>query len=36
MPIYEFKCLDCHAYMEILVMGTQDNQVEMKCTKCGF
>lgn len=35
MPIYEFKCLDCHEYMEILVMGAQDDQVEMKCKLCG-
>ena len=35
MPIYEFKCLDCHEYMEILVMGAQDDQVEMKCKQCG-
>jgi putative FmdB family regulatory protein len=35
MPIYEFKCLKCQEYMEILVMGANDDQVEMKCTKCG-
>lgn len=35
MPIYEFKCLECHEYMEILVMGAQDSQVEMKCNQCG-
>jgi len=35
MPIYEFKCLKCEEYMEILVMSPQDNQVEMKCSKCG-
>jgi putative FmdB family regulatory protein len=35
MPIYEFKCLECHECMEILVMGAQDSQVEMKCTQCG-
>ena len=35
MPIFEFKCLKCQEYMEILVMGTQDDDVEMKCAKCG-
>jgi putative FmdB family regulatory protein len=35
MPIYEFKCLKCQEYIEILVMGTNDAQVEMKCSKCG-
>ena len=35
MPIYEFKCLKCQEYVEILVMGANDDQVQMKCTKCG-
>jgi putative FmdB family regulatory protein len=35
MPIYEFKCLQCNEYMEILIMGANDDQVEMKCKKCG-
>ena len=35
MPIYEFKCLKCNEYIEILVMGANDEKVEMKCTKCG-
>ena len=35
MPIYEFKCLKCEEYIEILVMGSNDEQVEMKCNKCG-
>ena len=35
MPIYEFKCLKCEEYIEILVMGSNDDQVEMKCNKCG-
>lgn len=35
MPIYEFKCLKCDEYVEILVMGNSDDQVEMKCKKCG-
>ncbi len=33
MPIYEFKCLKCEEYFEMLVMNTED-QVEMKCPKC--
>jgi len=35
MPIFEFKCLKCQEYIEILVMGTNDDQVQMTCTRCG-
>jgi putative FmdB family regulatory protein len=35
MPIYEFKCLECQEFTEILVMGADDTRVEMKCGKCG-
>jgi putative FmdB family regulatory protein len=34
MPIYEFKCLKCNEFFEILVMKSED-AVEMHCTKCG-
>ena len=34
MPIFEFKCLDCEEFIEILVMRKTD-EVEMKCKKCG-
>ena len=34
MPIFEFKCTDCGALMEILVMNRQD-QVELACSGCG-
>jgi putative FmdB family regulatory protein len=34
MPIYEFKCLQCGEYFEILVMPSEET-VEMKCPKCG-
>lgn len=33
MPIYEFKCLDCEEYIELLVMNS-DEQVELKCPQC--
>ncbi len=33
MPIYEFKCLECNAYFEILVTRT-DEEVETACPKC--
>ena len=33
MPIYEFKCLDCEDFFELLVMGSNEN-TEMKCPKC--
>ncbi len=35
MPIFEFKCLKCEEYMEILVMGSESGDREMKCDKCG-
>jgi len=35
MPIYEFKCLKCETFMEVLVMGTGDEKVPMRCKKCG-
>jgi putative FmdB family regulatory protein len=34
MPIYEFKCLKCNEFFEMLVMHKNDT-VEMRCTKCG-
>ena len=34
MPIYEFKCLECEEFIEILVMN-KDEEIEMKCPKCG-
>lgn len=33
MPIYEFKCLECGEYFEILVIKTEES-VEMACPKC--
>ena len=33
MPIYEFKCLECEEFFEILVMGA-DRDKEIKCPKC--
>lgn len=34
MPIFEFKCLDCDEYVEILVMNKKD-EIEMACSHCG-
>ena len=34
MPIFEFKCIDCDEYMEILVMNKQE-EVKMACSHCG-
>ncbi|BBO70509.1 hypothetical protein DSCA_44390 [Desulfosarcina alkanivorans] len=34
MPIFEFKCLDCDEFLEILVMNKQE-EVELACPKCG-
>ena len=33
MPIYEFKCLKCEEFFELLVMGG-DKDEEVKCPKC--
>lgn len=33
MPIYEFKCLKCEEFIELLVMK-QDEEIEIKCPKC--
>ena len=35
MPIFEFKCIKCEEYIEFLVMGSNDKDVEMKCSQCG-
>jgi putative FmdB family regulatory protein len=34
MPIFEFKCLDCDNYLEILVMNKRE-EIEMACSHCG-
>lgn len=33
MPIYEFKCLKCGEFIELLIMSNDDTD-EMKCPKC--
>jgi putative FmdB family regulatory protein len=33
MPIYEFKCLKCNEFFEILVTN-KDEDMEMGCPKC--
>ena len=33
MPIYEFKCLKCDEFFELLVM-CEDDKTEMACPKC--
>jgi putative FmdB family regulatory protein len=33
MPIYEFKCLKCEEFFELLVMKN-DEEVDMHCPKC--
>jgi len=33
MPIYEFKCLKCDHYIELLVMN-HDEMIDLKCTRC--
>ena len=33
MPIYEFKCMECGEFIELLVMG-KDDEEELTCPKC--
>jgi len=33
MPIYEFKCLKCGEFIELLIMSADETD-EMKCPKC--
>ena len=33
MPIYEFKCLKCNEYIELLVMN-KDEEIELRCPAC--
>ena len=33
MPIYEFKCLKCNEFFELLVMNN-DEETELVCPKC--
>jgi len=33
MPIYEFKCSKCEEFFEIIVMGSNDNDI-VCCPKC--
>lgn len=33
MPIYEFKCLKCENFIELLLMKA-DEEVELKCPEC--
>ncbi len=33
MPIYEFKCLKCEEFFELLVMS-DDEETKMACPKC--
>lgn len=32
MPIYEFKCMKCNEFFELLVVN--NDEIEMKCPKC--
>jgi len=33
MPIYEFKCSKCEEFFEVIVMGSNDNDI-VCCPKC--
>jgi len=33
MPIYEFKCMKCEEFIEILIMNKND-EIEMRCPRC--
>jgi putative FmdB family regulatory protein len=34
MPIYEFRCLKCGKFFELLKLKKEDDAVRMKCPKC--
>lgn len=34
MPIYEFKCLKCEEFFEVIVMGSAEDSLK-GCPKCG-
>ncbi len=34
MPIYEFKCMECEEFFEVIVMGSTDDRMK-GCPKCG-
>jgi putative FmdB family regulatory protein len=34
MPIYEFKCLKCEEFFELILMN-KNEEAELKCPKCG-
>mgnify|MGYP001237709822 FL=1 len=34
MPIYEFKCLKCDEFFELILMNKSE-EAELKCPKCG-
>ncbi len=34
MPIYEFKCLKCDNFIELLLMNNEE-KLELKCPQCG-
>ncbi len=34
MPIYEFKCLKCEEFFEVIVMGSTEEALK-GCPKCG-
>ena len=33
MPIYEFKCLKCEQFIELLLMNSEE-EIELKCPEC--
>ena len=33
MPIYEFKCSKCEKFFEVIVMGSDDNNI-ISCPEC--
>ncbi|OGR11515.1 MAG: FmdB family transcriptional regulator [Desulfobacterales bacterium RIFOXYA12_FULL_46_15] len=34
MPIYEFKCLKCEEFFEVILIGSKDDGIK-GCPKCG-
>ncbi len=34
MPIFEFKCTKCGEFVEVLIMGSSNDEEEIRCPKC--
>jgi putative FmdB family regulatory protein len=35
MPVYDYKCMNCHEVFEELVLSSNTSDSEVKCPHCG-